>query len=355
MARIDPEHLLRAVTEDAPCGDNLEYDREYLELERALQPPAELMTGEADEDAPKGVDWADIRKRALALTDRTKDLRIVVPLTRALLWTDGVVGFRDGLALIRGLLDERWETVHPRLDPDDDNDPLLRVNTLVALNDADTVIRDLRAVPLVVSRNFGPVNYREIALAAGELTPIDGEAPRQMSELKAAFVDCDADALLMTGAAGRESVSLIAAIEQSLTEKVGASRAADFSAVRTAIRSISRFLDERVSERGLASAGAVDASGEVASAGQDASGGGLAGGGAVRQRPPDEVSSREDVVRLLEKLCDYFRRNEPSSPIPILLNRAKQLVGKDFMEILQDLAPDGVPQAERFKGASDAG
>ena len=50
----------------------------------------------------------------------------------------------------------------------------------------------------------------------------------------------------------------------------------------------------------------------------------------------------------------YYERHEPSSPVPLLLKRAKRLVAKDFMEILRDLAPDGVDQAERISGPSDS-
>ena len=68
---------------------------------------------------------------------------------------------------------------------------------------------------------------------------------------------------------------------------------------------------------------------------------------------PGEIRSREDVIRVLDRACEYFERNEPSSPVPLLLRRAKRLISKDFMEILKDLAPDGVSQAENVGGTSD--
>jgi type VI secretion system protein ImpA len=50
-------------------------------------------------------------------------------------------------------------------------------------------------------------------------------------------------------------------------------------------------------------------------------------------------------------LCEYYRRHEPSSPIPVLLRRAKRLVSKDFMDIIRDLTPSGIPEAELLAGA----
>jgi type VI secretion system protein ImpA len=52
----------------------------------------------------------------------------------------------------------------------------------------------------------------------------------------------------------------------------------------------------------------------------------------------------------LDKVSDYFQKYEPSSPVPLLLQRAKRLVAKYFMEILRDLTPAGVSQAEAIGG-----
>lgn len=54
---------------------------------------------------------------------------------------------------------------------------------------------------------------------------------------------------------------------------------------------------------------------------------------------------------MLDKIVEYFERYEPSSPVPLLLKRAKKLVDKDFMAILSELAPGGVEQASLVFGA----
>jgi type VI secretion system protein ImpA len=53
-------------------------------------------------------------------------------------------------------------------------------------------------------------------------------------------------------------------------------------------------------------------------------------------------------VRLLDESIRWLRAHEPSSPVPLLLERAKRLMAKDFLEILQDLAGDSVAQAEKI-------
>jgi type VI secretion system protein ImpA len=341
LAGIDLQQLLGEVAGGAPCGDNLEYDPAFAALERAVEPRSDRMTGAAEADGD-GPDWADVARRAVALFDRSKDLRVGIYLARALLQTEGLGGFRDALLLLHHLVSDCWETVHPLLDPDDDNDPTLRVNTLATLNDADTVLRELRSVPLIVSRNFGPVSWRDVALATGELRTVDGETPRDVSEVKAAFKDCDADALRRTATAAHEAGELVQSIEQAIAEQVGVGRAVDLAAVRSLLRSISRFLGEQLAERGLTSGSdAAEAAAVPTTAGSERTG--------ARISIAGEVASRDDVIRLIDRACEYFARYEPSSPVPILLRRAQQLVGKDFMDILRDLAPDGVAQAQVFQ------
>jgi type VI secretion system protein ImpA len=66
------------------------------------------------------------------------------------------------------------------------------------------------------------------------------------------------------------------------------------------------------------------------------------------------IKSREDAIRALEAAAEFFRRNEPSSPIPLFLDRAKRLVSKDFLEVLADVAPDALPQARSAGGLKDS-
>lgn len=68
-------------------------------------------------------------------------------------------------------------------------------------------------------------------------------------------------------------------------------------------------------------------------------------------RPLDgDINSRADVVRALEKICSYYERHEPSSPLPLLLQRCKRLVPLGFVDILRDMAPDALSQVELIAG-----
>ncbi|MFO1126848.1 MAG: type VI secretion system protein TssA [Rhodospirillales bacterium] len=344
MGRLDIDALLCPVSDVSPCGVNLEYDPIFGELERAAEGTPEQVIGNAITKA-EPPDWPTVLEMGAALFDRTKDLRVALCLTRALLVTDGIAGFQEGLELTARLLSERWDTFHPQLDPEDGNDPTLRINVLAQLCSRETILKDLKSAPLARSPRLGMVNYRHISLATGELKPVDGSAPKEMTEIVAVFADCDGAELLATAAAARACARILGTIEEVLTAQVSVTLAVDFAPALTLMRHIVRFLDERVAERGLASEAPPGGIGvpEVETGAPIA---------AAVAAPiiPAQVSSRDDVIRSLDCICAYYARYEPSSPIPLLLARARRLVSKDFMEVLRDIAPDAVAQAEALRG-----
>jgi type VI secretion system protein ImpA len=82
---------------------------------------------------------------------------------------------------------------------------------------------------------------------------------------------------------------------------------------------------------------------ESVTAESDAEGAAPAAGGAGRVAS-GTIRSRADVSLLLDRICRYYADHEPSSPVPLILERAKRLVTMNFLDILKDLTPDGVPQ-----------
>ena len=65
-----------------------------------------------------------------------------------------------------------------------------------------------------------------------------------------------------------------------------------------------------------------------------------------------EISSRSDVIRVLDKICEYYERFEPASPVPIFMQRAKRLVTMNFVDMIKDLAPEAMAKIEVFTGTS---
>ena len=347
MSAFDVEKLLQPVSEDSPCGENLEYDPEYLELQSLLSDGGaqQMIVSDDDEAGGEPRKWGEMKRVAVALTERTKDVWVGVALMRAAAQTDGYPGFASGAALIRGLVEKYWDGLYPPLDPEDPKPAEARVNILSELASLNTTVRELREVPIVTSP-MGKYTLRDVKIVSGELKPTqaqgdDAPAP-DGAGLNAAFMSAELDELSATAEALDQAMVDIDTIDSLVQDQVGVTEGPDLGPLSVELKSARAVLTENLKARGVAQPGAEDA----------ADGGAAAPGQAAMQLTGD-ISSRDDVVRILDKICEYFRRNEPSSPVPLLLQRAKRLVAKDFMDILKDLTPEAVAKMETIGGKQD--
>jgi len=337
---LDIKRLLDPVSEEKPSGPNLEYDAAYTALARATQgkPEQELGETKVSAEPPK---WDDVQKQALDLFLRTKDLRVTTWLVSALLHTSGLSGLREGLNLLYALIVEYWGSIHPKLDPDDDNDPTERINILLLLSDPQLMLLSVRDASLVNSKIFGRFSLRDLSMASGVEAASDGQPP-EIATINAAFTDIPSETLQSTADAVSECIRHIQSIEAFVSEKVGVSYSPSFKDLVDLLKEIDQVLLEQLGRHGVKeTASNEEKQAEVSM------------GASMQTSPPSvsgQITSREDVFRLLDQVIDYYTRHEPSSPVPLLLKRAKQLVYKDFMEILNDLVPTGVAQAKIICG-----
>ena len=329
---VSVDDLLQEISPEDPCGENLEYDPDFVAMEQAARGKEEQQVGESVVPAEEA-DWRTVKSKALDLFKRTKDLRVAVYLTRAMVPIDGLVGLHDGLKVVQGLIERYWDDLHPKLDPDDNNDPTIRVNALLNLCGQETMLRPIREVELASAKGIGRFTLRDFLVADGKLPAPQSldTPPPGMAEVDAAFMSCDLEELQEKAEAVKESIGLVESIESALMNKVGPTQAVGFSPVTDPLKELHEILSAQLVRRGV---------------GVPETGGGEGAGRPVT----GEINTREDVIRALDKACDYFRRNEPSSPVPLLLKRAKKLLSKDFLEIVRDLAPSGVQEVEKIRG-----
>jgi len=329
------------LTPESPCGDDLEYDPVFAEMERAAQGKPEQQFGEKIVPGEEP-NWKEVREKAIELLTRTKDLRVLMHLSRSVLNIGRLPDFNACLAAMRQLIEQRWDQVHPRLDPDDGLDPTLRVNLLASLCDSSTILRYLRKVPLVAAKSLGRFNFKDLEVARGDApAPPEGAPPAPtLATIEAAFLECDLEELKADGKAAQEAIDNVKSLEAALTEKVGAGQSTSLDAVVSALKPMAEALGKQLVRRGVVD---TPAPGDPGAA--------VNGEGAMAvPQGVDEIRTREDVIRVLDKLCEYYAQHEPSSPLPLLLKRAKRLTTLSFMEIIQDLAPDAVAQAMSIGG-----
>jgi type VI secretion system protein ImpA len=333
---LDIGTVLAETREAPPCGPNLEHDLSFFELEEAARGKAEQRTGDVVKPA-EDPNWPKVIDRSQALLNRSKDLRVAVHLTRALACTEGIPGLATGLGLIHGLLERYWDGIHPVLEADRGDDPTERVNALAPLVDPEVVVKDLRDSYLVSSREQGQLRARDVEIALGRLAPraAEAETTKPIGQIHAQISAAFASDRSVPSAV-REAHDHAVAIQALITERVGASRALDFNPL---VQPLECLL--------VACETALGVKGEVAQEGRTKSGDG------AQPWVAGEIRSRDDAVRMLELVCNYLERHEPSNPAPLFIRRAQRLIKKSFLEIVRDLMPDSLSQLEKLAGDVD--
>jgi type VI secretion system protein ImpA len=343
MAVIDIEALLKPVSDAAPCGSDLEYEPSFLALQELARGKPEQAMGDKIRPAQEP-SWPNVRDAAKDLFATTKDLRVAGILHIALLKTAGVAGLESGLNVISSLLTRYWDGLFPLLDVEDDNDPTFRVNSLIAALVSDEALATLRLVPVVESKQFGKHSLRAWRIATGtiKIEAVDGQDPdpaQLRTKLDAAFGDASIESLSATAAAVGACLEHLNAIQHILLDKADGIPD-DLKPLASDLKEIKSLLDGHLAKRGV---GTGETGGDMST--QDDAGG-QAGG----QSLTGAIRNRTDVITTIDKICDYYARAEPSSPVPMLLQRAKRLVNKDFMEIIRDLTPAALTEAEVIGG-----
>jgi type VI secretion system protein ImpA len=344
--QLSAEELKQPVSEDSPSGEDLEYDPVFQEMEVMMETTAEQEFG--DTIIPgSGPDWKGVAAQVEDLNKRTRDLRVLTCGALADLSLKGLKVFSESLESLNTCIETFWDSIHPQLDVEDDNDATMRLNALQILNDYEMVSFGLERAPLLEVRGLGSFSLRDIEIAEGKKTPVGDETAHDIGLIQGAFGDAEADVISVLGEGVRGSISQLKRASTLWDKLATNAPSLEFGEILKVLEEIRQAVEKYAPQ---AAAELEDgAEGEGADEAQAEGEAGTARGVSLS----GSINNRTDVVKAIDKICDYYTTHEPSSPIPLLLRRAQRLVAKSFVEILEDMAPDGVAQAKVVSGESD--
>jgi type VI secretion system protein ImpA len=141
---IDLEKLSSPVSAERPAGEYLRYEGTYDRIREARREDDATLSQGIYKTELKRADWRAVANIcAEALATRTKDLQLGAWLMEAWLRLYGFAGCRDGLLLLRELVERFWDDLHPQLN---EGDPEDRVHTFVWIN--EKLSTQLKLIPL---------------------------------------------------------------------------------------------------------------------------------------------------------------------------------------------------------------
>jgi len=172
-----------------------------------------------------------------------------------------------------------------------------------------------------------PITFDDIFAAKLRAAGGDGVPPNapEPAKLAAAIRDGGLEQLDASHKALVAALETAQGLDQFLTSTLGAGGTINFETLQKVLNEMISGLKSYLNGDGSAAEGATE------------DGGGAMGGGGGSIQISGAVRSRNDVVRMLDAICSYYDQVEPSSPVPLLLKRAKLLAKMGFVEAMQEL------------------
>ncbi|WP_233808465.1 type VI secretion system protein TssA [Paraburkholderia sp. HP33-1] len=329
--------LLEPVSADAPCGPDLEYDPAFVMLQAAAAPRVEAQYGDFV-DVPPSANWAEIERDCRALLLRTKDIRLAVILLRCRTRLAGAAGLRDGLALLMAMFECYGEALHPLPVFDGERDPAMFANAIGGLVEPDGTLADARDIPMPRAAGL-QLHLRDIEKSFATPRQKDALAPESVVRL-------------LKELWGRRDATIAAFVEaQRLTQRITAwcdqTLGVDAPDLGALSRALQPFAQHQVDGGGASApmaARAVQAENDAEPVAPPAA----APTAAISQSdaPPDlpmatmPPMDRWSALAAIQETRMWFERNEPSSPVIVLLRQSERMVGKRFSELAHIIPAD---------------
>ena len=319
------EKLLQPVSAGQPCGPDLAGDPRFDELVVLMRGTPEVEIGAVKKPA-EPPDWRELRDQSSEFLRASKHLRVSVMLCCSLIQTEGFAGFRDGLQLVGGLVEQYWSTLYPQLDPEDANDPTERLNILKVLTEPRgslavgwlTILDYLNTTPLLGAKVAPLVTFDQLRAA---------KQSSSGARLEGAIRNAGPAKIAVPQQCLQQTLETLRHLDQFLTNTLGKANTISFEVLELSLKDMLALLQPFLS--------GADGGG-VATAAEDSAAPG-AEGGTAEIKVKGAIRSSNDVVRAIEQICEYYRQVEPSSPVPYLLRRAQKLAKMDFVQVVQEL------------------
>ena len=332
------EDLLAPISGNNPSGESLRYAPVYDKIKEARRKEDPIAQGDWQRPL-KEADYRLVIKLATEALSRTsKDVQLAAWLTDALVYEEGLSGLTDGLNLLRGLIENFWDTVYPE---PEDGDLELRAAPLAWVGEYRELELAVRSIPFTKS-GFSWLKYKESRAIGYEADVGESESKRQaradaIAEGKLTAEEFDADVALtplahlerlMTDAEiALESLRLL----DDLCQDKFVDDSPSFRVLRTAIEDVqhtARILTAAKREKEPSPepeseiAAAESPSQEYADTESVMSASTRAATARARANVADaDPVDREDAVRRIVQAAAYLRREDPRSPVPYLAIR----------------------------------
>lgn len=314
---MDIEPLLSPISAELPCGPDADEFEEQKSLYEAFSQLKAKLEGEMKNGVLQPPKWPEIQEAALSLAASTKHLHLGAILAESGLMNEGFAGFRDGLRLIHFWCRDFWPHLYPRE---------VRHTLIDSLSSPRFILKPMRVQ--IARAEGGSFSFEDYEKAVEEKQSPDNDIANHGRLVLGVFQATPREQHLNNLAIIEDALSHVNAIEEISYELGGSAEAMNLVKLRELLE---RMIDalKPLSAEAEAVAGEGESSAVQPTGGMSAATGPGFGGA---------IASRAQAAQQLEQIAQFFEKSEPSSPLPYMLRRASRCIGKNFMDLLDELA-----------------
>ncbi|GLQ31850.1 type VI secretion system protein TssA [Litoribrevibacter albus] len=356
---LDIGTLLAPISDSSPVGadprDDISPTSRYFTLKDVRnQARANERAALVDDDLVSSVfnDWRPIAEQIPeALTNECKDLEYAAWLIEALCRLEGFSGLAAAFRLTRELIENYWDSIYPL--PDEDGLET-RIAPIIGLNGYDgegSLITPIVSIPITPSNGEQAYATWQYTRAA-EIALLDEEKQRQKADsgiatleeiesvIKETPIDFYQNLVADLQSAIDEFKLLSDAMDAAMsgtpqpTSMISKSLAKCYEAIRYFVGD---RLDQAVAENEESLEVVEDEDGDASSA------------GTVVSQVPKKLETRDQAIRMLKEVSDFFHKTEPHSPMPYAIDQVVRWSGLSLPELLQELIDDGGSRNQYFR------
>lgn len=353
---IDLETLLKPFPGENPAGTDIRYSELYdafCEARRSDDPFADILEGD-----PRIPEWEDVlQSGSHLLASHSKDLQIAVWLVEALVNLQGFTGLLEGLKLVRGLQEQFWEKLFPEME---DGDLEGRANALAWMDREITVL--ISQIPFTngmsghiytfeqwkesekfkIPESFESLGYedqqryKELKALAEEEGKITSEQWKIGKNTTSREFYLDLSQIL------RQCWDELVALDRFMDEAFGRQTpgVGQLKKILDEMKDlVSRVLREKGGEEPLVKSTSAPAQAQSAPTGM-ADGEFHGEQGSLTSGFSGPIRNRQDAITLLTAVSTYYKKAEPHSPVPYLIERAIRWSGMTLEEWLREALKD---------------
>ena len=326
---VDIDVFLKPISEDSLCGEDLSFSNDFHEIKKAKTQDDPLLVQGDWVSEPKQADWSFVaNKCSTLLADKSKDIRILTWLSESWGHLYGFEGISKGLELSHRMLMDYWFDLHPRIEDDDLDQrlgllqglttqlpsvikhvPLMNTAPFYSIFDYEKILHQ-QNIRLKNAEDSGSYNHSELEqfeqslLLSPQSFHINqyqtfSDILKHWENLKNVL-----DTLMQLDAPSFASIdSQLENIHKTLTKI--------YKADRFVIEQDIADMNQET-QAGVESTHQTQHTPTVATNISEKT---------FQPQAQNHIQNREQAIRVLKEIADYFETNEPHSPVSYMLQK----------------------------------